>query len=172
MRPLLHRFCAKHNFINLDFGHIQAPLCKKIGNDLFLFFYIAPPSEFLLNFIHFGGQRPSCERSLDFEAFISVDTLQFHFWGFELRWYISYPFGPMSRSKVVQPIYWDQGNTKLNLAYRTILYQYHNTITWIWLHEFLHFLFWFFSLQVCLMTCWRSVPQWWEGIPVGHHYSS
>ena len=30
----------------------------------------------------------------------------------------------------------------------------------------------FFNLyrKVCLVTCWRSVPQWWERIPVCHHY--
>ena len=33
------------------------------------------------------------------------------------------------------------------------------------------FMFWFFLHRLCLLTCWRSVPQWWEGIPVGHHYS-
>ena len=36
--------------------------------------------------------------------------------------------------------------------------------------ELFYFYVWFFSVQVCLVTCWRSVPQWWEGIPVGHHY--
>ena len=36
-----------------------------------------------------------------------------NFWSFQFRWYISYPLGSMSRSKVVQPIYWDQGNAKV-----------------------------------------------------------